>query len=170
MKYTGIRHGEYAVIDSVEYKCGYNPADRTVVLSSQAPENPNPELYEWNEKYQRWLAEIPYSRCDRVYSVNAYARYFGKRVSVTSADSNGMAQAYYEGQNSSWAEEIGFVQVERYVHLKDVHVTELHDVHEEQKNLLFTTWREENFTQPPGMRRGQTGGWHFPRKVRGRTK
>jgi hypothetical protein len=167
MKYTGIRRGKYAVIDSVEYQCGYDPATRMVVLSSQAPENPNPELYEWNEKYQRWLAEVPDSRCDRVYSVAVYARYLGDRVNVASVDSHGVAKAYYAGQNSSWAEEIGFVQVDKYVHLKDVYVTELHDVHEEQKDMLFTTWREENFTQPPGMERGQTGGWHFPRKVRG---
>lgn len=141
------RHGEFATIDGVEFPCAYLPKTDTVRLVSRAAENPDPQLYHWHEEWQVWLAELPAERCERVVSVNTFARFQGHRVEVDSV-ADGSAEVIYADWNGAWAGNNGFQQTDPGTFRRSVPVGELVDFHEEQVDLRFDTWRGETFGQP----------------------
>ncbi|WP_020668855.1 hypothetical protein [Amycolatopsis nigrescens] len=135
----------------------YNGGDAFVSLNSWQKDNPDPELYQWDEESSQWLGQVPVDRCERVYSVHVYAKYRGHSVLVDKVNDAGMATTLYAEWDGAWATENGFLQESKYEYYKTVPVTELLDYYEKQDDLLFTRWREENFgesapagAQPPG--------------------
>lgn len=150
MAYLVARHGEFATIGGIEYPCAYLPKTNTVRLVSRAAENPNPELYRWNEQWKVWLGELPADRFERVVAVNSYARYQGHRCEVETVEPDGSAELIYADWNGAWARNNDFVQTDPGTYRKTVPVSELYDYHEEQVDLLFDGWRERNFARSAG--------------------
>jgi hypothetical protein len=149
------RNGEFAVVDGVTWPCRYLQRDDKVVLRSKAEENPGPGVFEWNERFVGWIAQLPSARCDRVYATQTFARYQGHRVAVLAVD-GASASVRYADANGAWAAENGFSEVDKYEYTKDVAVAELRDVVEEQADLLFDAWRAAGFAVPEGV---QVAGW-----------
>ncbi|MGQ0838435.1 hypothetical protein [Actinokineospora sp.] len=135
MRYTGPRTGQFAVIDGVTHPCTYSPTEDRVVLKSRQAENPDGALFGWHDRYQGWVADLPGERCDRVYAARSYARWQGHRVAIDAVAE--AATVTYADDNGAWAAEHGFTQVDKYTYQRDVPAAELHDVHEEQRDLRF---------------------------------
>lgn len=148
MTYTGVRSGVFAILDGREY--GGRPVreDGSVLVKSSAAENPDPSRFQWNDRVREWHARVPATDLDRLYEVNAYAKYQGHRVNLTAISDSGMATAYFADGEKWWAEENGFEEIDKYVFVKEIPVWELRDVHEEQSDLLFRQWRQANFAEP----------------------
>src|SRR5215211_355763 len=137
MRYSGIRAATFAVFRGREFESTAIDANGTVIISCDDPDNPDPSLFEWNDRWRQWAAEIPASNCERVYRANAYARYQGHRVNIMSVDESGTARVYYADYDGAWAEANGFEQVNKYEFEKSVPAAELYDVYESQDDLLF---------------------------------
>lgn len=157
MKYTGIRARSFAVVRGREFTSTALDQSGNVIISSEAPENPDPSLFAWNDDWREWTATIPAVDCERVYRANAYAKYQGHRVNIMRVDESGTARIYYSDENGAWAEENGFQQVNKYEFEKSVPAYELYDVYEMQDDLRFNRWRETAFERPahippPGQR------------------
>ncbi len=144
MTYTGPRSGEYAVIRGVTHRCTYSPNDDRVVLKTKQADNPDATLFDWHERYGGWVAQLTSEQCDRVYSARSYGRWQGHRVAIDSV-ADGVATVTYADNNGGWAAVNGFTEVDRYEYRRDVPAAELGDVHEEQRDLGFTRWRDRTF-------------------------
>ncbi len=152
MSYAGIRSGVFATHGGVEYASTPPWPDDTVIIRSFAEENPDPARFERNQYLDAWQTRVPVAELDRLYQANAYARYQGHRVNVTSVDESGQAEIYLADGHGLWASNNDFVQVDKNSYTKKVPAAELRDVHEDQHDLLFRQWRQANFTQPQGVR------------------
>jgi len=151
MAYAAVaRHGEFATIDGIEYPCAFLPDSGTVRLVSRDADNPNPELYQWDERWNVWLGELPAERCDRVVAINSFARDLGHRCEVDSIGPDGSAEVIYADWNGAWAANNGFTQTDPGTFRRTVPVSEVHDLHEEQLDLLFDRWRAEHFGSTAG--------------------
>ncbi|MEU4742749.1 hypothetical protein AB0G02_20110 [Actinosynnema sp. NPDC023658] len=132
-----------------EYEAAYRNDSDTVVVIEKTPENPDPSRYQWVDYYRGWVGKYPLSDCDRVFAVNTFARYSGYRVEVVSVNDDGTVKIQYADWNGAWATTAGgFVEHNKYELFKTVPVRELHDYHEEQRDLLFQKWRERTFPRP----------------------
>ena len=149
MTYPGFRSGEFAVVNGRERSCSYIFQTATVSFFTRAPENPDPAIYTWYERGQGWLAELPASQFDRVFAVDTLATYRGYRCRVMNLFEDGTAEILYDDWNGAWAGTAGgFEQREKYEYYKIVPMSELYDYHEEQRDLVFDSWREQNFPRP----------------------
>lgn len=158
MEYQGIRSGEFAVLQGRAYPCSYDARTESALLKTRDRENPNPELYAWHERYGGWVADLGSDRCERLYHVVTYARYCDRRVGLRSI-SEAMAEVFYADRDGSWAERSGFVQVNKYEFETIVPITDLTDLHEDQRDLTFESWRALSFVPPAGIvRAGRVPG------------
>ncbi|NUT53834.1 MAG: hypothetical protein HOV94_42075 [Saccharothrix sp.] len=137
-------------MDGREYKASYSGRDDTVLIVEKTPENPDPTRYKWVDYHRGWVARYPLADVDRVFEVHTYARYRGHRCEVRSVDDDGTLELQYAASNGGWALGMGFEQRDKYEYLKTVSAGELHDYHEEQRDLLFEQWRDRTFPRPPG--------------------
>lgn len=140
---------ECAIFRGREYEGGLLESG-TVVLRWFGPENPEIDVFSWNERAQAWTAVVPMEACTRVYTVRAYAKYHGYRVNIESIDDSGVASVYFDEGDMWWAEENGFDQIDKYVFFKKVPDVELYDLYEDHEDELFDSWRESTFVRPPG--------------------
>lgn len=132
-----------------EHKAVYSGRDDSVLIVEKTPENPDPTRYKWADYHRGWVARYPLADVDRVFEVHTYARYRGHRCEVRSFNDDGTANIQYADSNGGWALGMGFVQHDKYEYLKTVPAAELHDYHEEQRDLLFDRWRDRTFPRPP---------------------
>lgn len=147
MSYPGFRFGTVVVHGGRERTGGsFDSETNQVLFFSRAPENPDPELYVWDEARKGWIAVLEASECDRVFRAGAFAMYRGYRCQVMDIFDDGTAEIRYDDWNGAWAVTAGgFEQREKYEYYKVVHVSELYDYHEEQYDLRFDQWREQDF-------------------------
>lgn len=149
MTYPGFRVGTFMTYRGRERSCAYRFQTNEVVLFSRAPENPDPDLYEWDATRNGWIAILDADTCDRVFAVNTFAQYHGHRCEVTAMRDDGTAEILYADWNGAWAvSEGGFEQRNKYEYYKIVPVHELYDYHEEQLDQLFDRWRGQHFAKP----------------------
>lgn len=149
MTYPGFRTGTFMSYRGLERGCSYRFPSNEVVLFSRAPENPDPDLYEWDESRKGWIAILDANMCDRVFAVNTFALYRGHRCEVTAMNDDGTAEILYADWNGAWAVAGGgFEQRDKYEYYKIVPVSELYDYHEEQLDQVIDRWREQNFPRP----------------------
>jgi hypothetical protein len=149
MTYPGFRSGTFAVVNGRERSCSYIFQTKTVTFFTRAAENPDPAIYTWYDRGKGWLAELPASQFDRVYAVSTFVSYYGYRCEVVEFKDDGTAELRYSDWNGAWAGmQGGFEQREKYEFYKVVPVSELYDYHEEQRDLVFDDWREQNFARP----------------------
>jgi hypothetical protein len=150
MTYPPFRSGQFARANGREHEVDYERDSDSVFIIDKSPENPDPSRYEWVDYYRGWVGEFPLSGFDRVFAVHTYARYSGYRCEVMSFGDDGTAEIRYADWNGAWATTAGgFVERNKYEFFKTVPVGELHDYHEEQRDLLFGKWRESTFPRPP---------------------
>ncbi|GLZ37493.1 hypothetical protein [Actinokineospora sp. NBRC 105648] len=142
--YRGVRAGQFAVVGGVTHPCTYSPNDDRVVLKTRQADNPDASLFAWHERYGGWVAQLSSEQCDRVYTARSYGRWQGHRVAVDSV-ADGVAAVTYADQNGAWALENGFTQVDLHEYQRSVAAAELADVHEVQRDLAFTRWRDRTF-------------------------
>jgi hypothetical protein len=147
MTYPGYRSGTTVSYRGRERPATYRYQTGEVIFFSRAPENPDPELYEWDEQRQGWIALLNASDCDRVFSVNPFAWYLGNLCEVTAMNEDGTAELRYADWNGSWAVANGFEQRNKLEYYKVVPVNELYDYHEKQRDLVFDEWRTRNFAR-----------------------
>lgn len=150
MAYTGLRNDVFASYRGREYTATPLFADGTLMIRSFAGENPDPELFEWNQYLDAWQARVPASNVDRLYQAVTYARYQGHLVQIDSVDESGQALAYLADGDGLWGAQNGFEQVDKYVRSKLVPSAELVDVYEKQEDMLFDRWRDATFPAPAG--------------------
>jgi hypothetical protein len=148
MTYPGFRSGHHARANGREYEVEYDRNGDSLFVIDKSPENPDPSRYEWVDYHRGWVGEFPIGDFDRVFSVNTFARYKGHRCEVVSANDDGTMEVQYKDSDGGWAVAMGFVQHNKYEFLKTVPAAELHDYHENQRDLLFEAWRERTFPRP----------------------
>ena len=149
MSYPGFRSDTFVSYRGRERRGSYNFQTGRVVFFSRAPENPEPDLYAWDERRNGWIAYVDADDCDRVFSAAAFITYQGYRCQVMKMFDDGTAEILYNDWNGAWAVTGGgFEQRDKYEYYKIVPVSELYDYHEEQRDLVFDRWREQNFPRP----------------------
>lgn len=148
MRYTGVRSGTFATYRGLHVRSRPIRSDGTVLIISDAPENPDSSLFAWNGGWEAWTARVDAADCERIYTVHTYARYQGHRVLLNAVDEHGMASIEYADWNGAWATENGFETVDKYQHVKNVPAGELADVYEKQNDDLFRSWRAATFPAP----------------------
>jgi hypothetical protein len=149
MTYPGFRVGTFATYRGRERSCAYRFQTNEVIFFSRSPENPDPDLYEWDDVRKGWIAVLNAGDCDRVFAVNTFVLYRGHRCEVTEMRDDGTAEILYADWNGAWAVSGGgFEQRNKYEYYKIVTMSELYDYHEEQRDELFDQWRERSFPRP----------------------
>jgi hypothetical protein len=147
-----FRLGTFALVDRVVHQASYAPGREFVIVRSWQRDNPDPEVYDWDEHQGQWRAELPVDRCERVYSVHVYAKYREQRVRVekvnTMGTTMGTAVVMYAGWDGLWATENGFLSQNRHEYHKTVPLSQLKDVYEKHDDLLFSRWRVKTFSGP----------------------
>ncbi|HVK20783.1 MAG TPA: hypothetical protein VM677_05435 [Actinokineospora sp.] len=68
-----------------------------------------------------------------------------------------MVEAIYAGASTGWALDNGFVQADKYEYRREVAITELTNVYEEQRDLIFDLWRENRTPAAEAYRRPRIG-------------
>ena len=150
MTYPGFRFGTVVTYGGHERAGGsFNSQTGKAIFFSRAPENPDPDLYEWDDSRKGWVAVLDAGDCERVFWAAAFVMYRGYRCQVMKMFEDGTAEILYNDWNGAWAQmQGGFEQREKYEFYKVVPVSELYDYHEEQRDLVFDEWREQSFTRP----------------------
>ncbi|WP_158888545.1 hypothetical protein [Amycolatopsis anabasis] len=146
MRYPAFRRGTFALVGGVLHEASYTGGD-TVHLNSPQAENPDPELFSWNDEYAQWCGRIAADRCVRVYSVDVYAQYRGHSVLIENIGDTGLAGVRYAEWDPAWATGNGFIQQNRYEFRKKIPITELSGYYERQRDLLFDRWVERRFAR-----------------------
>ena len=140
MTYTRPRSGFFATVNGREHAAESAPEGGVVVLVSDEPDNPDPELFTRDEASDRWRAEVLTEDCERVDEVTTQAKYLGYECQVVAIDADGSVGLYYLGPDKAKAGRDGFVQVESGVWAKTVNIYELAGLWEHHADLLFHDW------------------------------
>jgi len=149
MTYPAFRSGGHVTRNGRDFQGYYDARSGSVLVVIRQDENPDPSVYEWNDYRRGWVAEFPAGEFERIFAVNTFALYQGYRCEVTEMSDNGTAEILYADWNGAWATSAGgFEQRNKYEYYKTVPVSELYDYHEEQLDLLFDEWRDNNFPKP----------------------
>jgi hypothetical protein len=133
------RLGTYATIAGVEYEADSLPADGSVTVFARAASNPAPLLLGPGPSPDLWVATVPTSSCERVYSVTTRASWRGEPCQVMSV-ADGYAVIYHVGDNRARAVSFGFRPLMPGTYAQAVPVSELEDYHEVRTDLLFEEW------------------------------
>jgi hypothetical protein len=140
MTFSRPRSGIFAVVGGREYAAESYPDNDVVVLVGEAPDNPDPQLFERDEPRGRWRAEVLTDDCERLDEVTTRARHRGHECQVVAIEPDGSTGLYYLGPDKSKAARDGFVQIESGLWAKTVNIYELDDFGEHHVDLLYERW------------------------------
>ncbi|HJQ45119.1 MAG TPA: hypothetical protein VJ870_02190 [Amycolatopsis sp.] len=160
MSYPLYRRGMFAVLDGASHAVTYAYGDNYVHMRDNGKPTPYPRS-----------GPIPVEMCERVFSVQVYARYRGHGVLVDAVDESGMARVMEAEWDGEWATANGFLQENKYEYYKSADVRDLREYYEKQTDLLFPRWRAAHFARPlEGL--PLRGGWAngTPAVVHGRPR
>jgi len=147
MSYPLYRRGTFAVLDGTSHPVSYAYGDNYVHFRDNGKPTPYPRS-----------VPTPVEMCERVFSVQVYARYRGHGVLVDDVDEAGMARLMEAEWDGEWATINGFVQENKYEYYKTADLRDLRDYYEKQTDLLFPRWRAAHFARPIEGHE-LTGGW-----------
>lgn len=147
MSYPLYRRGTFAVLDGASYPVTYAYGDNYVHFRDNGKPTPYPRS-----------APTPVEMCERVFSVQVYARYRGHGVLVDAVDESGMARIMEAEWDGEWATVNGFLQENKYEYYRTADLRDLRDYYEKQTDLLFPRWRAAHFARPIEGH-AVTGGW-----------
>ena len=137
MSYPLYRRGMFAVLDGVSHAVTYAYGDNYVHFRDNGKPTPYPRS-----------GPIPVEMCERVFSVQVYARYRGHSVLVDDVDESGMARVMEAEWDGEWATINGFLQENKYEYYKTADLRDLREYYEKQTDLLFPRWRVAHFARP----------------------
>lgn len=140
MTFTRPRAGVVAVVGGREHTAESYPDGGIVTLVSEAAENPDPGIFQRDERTGRWRGEVLAEDCERLDEVTTRAHYLAHECQLVAIEADGTTGLYYLGPDKSRAARDGFVQIESGVWAKTVTVHDLDEVWEHHADLLFGTW------------------------------
>lgn len=123
-----------------EYTADSYPLEGSVTLRSVEPDNPDAELFRWDNATGGWLAVVPLARCDRVAEVTTVADFRGHTCQVLWIGADANAGLFCVGGDATVLLRDGFAQVDAGTWAKTVAVDELVRYREQHRDLLFTEW------------------------------